>query len=193
MNALDYTKLAKEVHANSVKHGWWEDKPSTEHFFTLVVCELAEAVEADREGSRCDQKLFASTLCTFVEPYRQNSERYEKKWNSAFEQCVKDTVEDELADAVIRLLDIAGARNYRFSQPITGYSTLVSKENTFTENIGCIMECVATRYLSNYHRIACSLVQIEELAKMLDIDLAWHIEHKMRYNASRPYKHGKAY
>lgn len=194
MSRLNYNQLAAEVHANSLKHGWWEDKPSTEHFFTLVVCELAEAVEADREGSRCDRKLFASTLCTFVEPYRHNSERYEKKWNSAFEQCIKDTVEDELADAAIRLLDIAGAYNWDFSKPFAGnYSVMVIPSNSFTENIGCIMECVLCRTLTKYHRVACSLVQIEWLADQMGIDLAWHIEHKMRYNASRPYKHGKAY
>lgn len=194
MSKLNYNQLAAEVHKNSIKHGWWEDKPSTEHFLTLVVCELAEAVEADREGSRCDRKLFASTLCTFVEPYRHNSERYEKKWNSAFEQCVKDTVEDELADAAIRLLDIAGAYNWDFSKPFVGqYSIMVLSQLTFTENIGSIMGCVCLRTLSNYNRVACSLLQIEYLAMLLDIDLTWHIEQKMRYNASRPYKHGKAY
>lgn len=42
-------------------------------------------------------------------------------------------------------------------------------------------------------RINYALLQIERLAEINNIDLSWHIKHKMLYNASRPYKHGKAY
>ena len=42
-------------------------------------------------------------------------------------------------------------------------------------------------------RINYALFQIEKLAEIYKIDLLWHIKHKMLYNASRPYKHGKAY
>nr|DAI97827.1 MAG TPA: NTP-PPase-like protein [Caudoviricetes sp.] len=197
MSKLNYNQLAAEIHANSVKHGWWENQPSIEHFLTLVVCELAEAVEADRKGNRCDRKLFTCSLATFVEcdgGKAYNSVKYDRRWNTAFEQCVKDTVEDELADAVMRLLDIAGAKGYDFGKPFgCNYSVLVSTAQTFTENIGSIMGCVMCRSLTAYNRVACTLVQIEWLAEQMGIDLEWHIKHKMQYNASRPYKHGKAY
>ncbi len=191
MSRINCNQLAADIHANSLKHGWWEDKPSTEHFLTLVVCELAEAVEADRKnkwahipnpipaGTWCSPQIFHTGNVHFL---------------SNFEARIKDTVEDELADAAIRLLDIAGAYNYDFSKPFAGnYNSMVSIEKSFTENIGNIMECVLCRTLTTYHRIACSLVQIKWLAEQLGIDLTWHIRHKMLYNASRPYKHGKAY
>lgn len=192
MNTPHYNILAADIHTNSLKHGWWEDKPSDEHFLTLVVCELAEAVEADRKGTKSDIVLFERRIQE--KPSEHEAATYEQRYAYWFEAYIKDSVGDELADAAIRLLDIAGAHNYDFSKPFAGhYSTMVSPAQSFTENIGCIMECVLCRTLTTYHRIACSLVQIGWLADQMGIDLEWHIKHKMLYNANRPYKHGKAY
>lgn len=41
--------------------------------------------------------------------------------------------------------------------------------------------------------ISYSLIKIFGLAKHLDIDLLWHIEHKQRYNELRPMLNGKRY
>ena len=48
----DLNKLAAEAHANAVEKGFWEGKPSNEHFLCLVISELMEAVEADRGSHR---------------------------------------------------------------------------------------------------------------------------------------------
>lgn len=189
--AAYYNQLAAEVHANSLKHGWWEDKPSMSHFFTLVVCELAEAVEADRMGKKADITLFERRIQE--KPSEHEAATYEQRYAYWFEAYIKDSVGDELADAAVRLLDMAGAYRCDFSTPFAGYAQMVSPAQSFTENISSIMECVLCRSLTTYHRIASSLVQIEWLAAQMGIDLAWHIKHKMLYNANRPYKHGKAY
>lgn len=31
------------------------------------------------------------------------------------------------------------------------------------------------------------------MANIINIDIEWHIEQKINYNESRPYKHGKKY
>ena len=192
MSKLNYNQLAAEIHANSLRHGWWENSPSAEHFLTLVACELAEAVEADRKNkwANIPNPIPAGTWCS---PQIFNIANVHFKEN--FKARIKDTVEDELADAAIRLLDIAGAYNWDFNHnPIAGtYANMVNPAYSFTENIGAIMFCVTNRGVTTYHRVACALVQIEWLADQLGIDLVWHIKHKMLYNASRPYKHGKAY
>lgn len=38
-----------------------------------------------------------------------------------------------------------------------------------------------------------TITQIFALADILDIDLMWHIEQKMKYNELRPKLHGKKY
>ena len=63
----------------------------------LVVSELGEAMEALRSGKRCN--IYAldkdPTLYLKERPYR-------------FKFMVKDTFEDEIADAIIRLLHLCG-------------------------------------------------------------------------------------
>jgi len=48
---MDVEKLdrwAKEIHDNATAHGWHEEKHSPEHWLSLVMCEVAEAVETAR-------------------------------------------------------------------------------------------------------------------------------------------------
>lgn len=69
----------------------------------LVVSELSEALEADRKGNYFDQTMFDAIFTDFSE---FNNERFK----ATFEDLIKDTFEDELADAVIRLFDMAEGR-----------------------------------------------------------------------------------
>ena len=64
----------------------------------LTVSELAEALEADRKNKRADLSAFFDKEPCEIFPFREK-----------FEVHVKDTFEDELADATIRLLDLSTA------------------------------------------------------------------------------------
>ena len=86
-------ELAKEVHKGNVERGFYDPQPTLKTQLMLVITELSEAVEADRKG-RYAHALFIGTEMT----------------PKAFEEHIKDTFEDEIADAYIRLLDIAGNR-----------------------------------------------------------------------------------
>lgn len=85
----------------------------------LIVTELGEAMEAYRKNNYSD---------IYIESFNSNISIMD------FETFFKNTFEDELADVIIRLLD---------------------------------------------------------LCKYMKIDIEKHIELKMKYNESRPYKHGK--
>ena len=41
--------------------------------------------------------------------------------------------------------------------------------------------------------LADSFIRLLDLAERSGVDLAWHVEQKMKYNATRPRLHGKAY
>lgn len=47
---VNLNRLSETAHRNAVEHGFWADRPSTEHCLMLVVTEIAEMVEADRQG-----------------------------------------------------------------------------------------------------------------------------------------------
>ena len=90
---MNYYELAKEIHANAVAKGFWDKAMSIRHYLMLVICELAEAIEADREGR-------TASIPENIESFP------DKAFIPSFKSYIKDTLEDELADAVIRLLDI---------------------------------------------------------------------------------------
>lgn len=98
-NAETLNRYAKDFHERAVAKGFWDEPRSVGHCLMLAFGELHEAIEADRLGKWA--KLDPDTIDTLQRiegaPYAQE-----------FLSEVKDTVEDEIADAVIRLLDLLG-------------------------------------------------------------------------------------
>ena len=82
-------ELAQEIYQNNKEKGFWDKERNVGEMLMLVTSELGEAMEAHRKGR------FA------------NLEAYEE-FSEDFDDAIKDTFEDEIADSVIRLLDMCG-------------------------------------------------------------------------------------
>ncbi len=125
---MNISELSQEIHANARSKGFWDNERNVGEILMLIVSELSEAMEADRKG------IYATEL-----PHSDKIKALSldpgafKVWYKA---VVKGSFEEEIADAIIRLLD-------------TGPG--------------------------------------------LGLDLEWHIQAKMKYNATREFMHGKAY
>lgn len=111
-------ELAKTIHERAKEKGFYERPFNIGEKLMLVNTELSEALEADRKGRKADLAGFRTRLSELensmnmgvVKP--ENVENLKKEFFEAcFKKYVKDTVEDELADAVIRLLDICAYLN----------------------------------------------------------------------------------
>lgn len=74
-----FTNLQSEVHRNAVDKGFWDDPVNVAEKLALIHSEISEALEAYRKGNPPDNKL--------------------PEYESAAV---------ELADAVIRIMDLAG-------------------------------------------------------------------------------------
>lgn len=113
--------LAREVYKNAVDHGFYDaemdiidavggdlNKSITlQHFafcqrIALIHSELSEALEADRRNKRADLEGFTNEKQ--ITP-RTGADSFRDK----FEVHIKDTLEDEVADALIRILDLCAA------------------------------------------------------------------------------------
>lgn len=111
----------------------------------------------------------------------------EKEIHEDFEAFIKGTVEEELADACIRLLDLAGLSDldrldYEESDT-EDYS-----EMNFTESMYRICVYVTDGFYNEYYDTL--LNEIFAFCKDRSIDIFWFINQKMKYNELRPYKHG---
>ena len=62
---MDVDKLngyMQEIWANASAHGWHDKPLSMEHYMGLIMTEMAEAVEADRNGKRANTEAMAELL-----------------------------------------------------------------------------------------------------------------------------------
>lgn len=186
--------LAAEIHQNAKDKGFWDGEPDIETFLMLIVCELSEAVEADRKEKRADRSAYDNWTGAWG-------------WQSqfridAFKGRIKDTVQDELADAAIRILDLA--EHFGMVDNVSccqNSSALFMVNSSFAGKVYRI-----ARYMPSGRVVAPGKLHesfsahlkvvigsIFDLAESLEIDLLWHMREKMAYNATRERLHGKKY
>ena len=186
--------LKDRAYKNAVAHGWHEEELSNEHCLCLVISELMEAVEADRKGRWAQKDKFTRDFEYAVTAQRLYGEAYNRAFSYMFDRYIKDTVEDELADACIRILDMAGLRDINLSY----IDDLKINQVSFTEYIYAVSSFISNPYKTSNdwleRHLSDSLGWIFSFCKKKNIDILWHIEQKMKYNELRPYKHdGKKY
>ena len=179
--------LRDECYKIACEHGWHDEEHSERHFLCLVITELSEAVEADRIDRHADLESL-------------NDAAREYPWVRCFALYVKDTVEGELADAAIRILDLAGVLKWDIGEtvevnlcrddeatqdhtPLRYYFRTCS----FTEAIYEICEDIVLVGIDS------ALTSMFLLADVMDFDLMEHIRLKMQYNRTRERLHGKKY
>lgn len=173
-------KLVEECFAIAKEHGFHDKPYSFDLRRCLIVSELMEAVEADRKGRHANIECFNETL----------DEACYESFEVIFEGYIKDTVEDELADAAIRIFDCAGngdASLHTWGEPKDFGKVSLYEEYDFAEAVFDIVEDIVNYYLEDV------LFDIFCLAHVMGFDLMEHIKLKMNYNRTRPRLHGKKY
>lgn len=73
-----WDKIAKQIYKNAVEHGFWKGEVNDGERMALIHAEISEALEALREGNPSSNKIMEFS-----------------------------NLEEELADAVIRIMDYA--------------------------------------------------------------------------------------
>lgn len=193
MPNINLNELRDRAYKTACEHGFHNEELSNEHCFCLIISELMEAVEANRKGKRADRQSFKSS-------YEDEEPHDDVNFKYCFEKYIKDTIPDELSDAVIRLLDLAGLRGISLESASNDINSeymddiaCMYSQLSFTEAIYSIFikPIVDYNYLPTI--VNEMIFLIFAFAKHLDIDLLWHINQKMRYNELRPKLNGKKY
>ena len=174
LNENKFSKWAKEIYDNATAHGWHEEQHSPEHYLGLIMTEVAEAVEADRKDRKSNAKVCYAKGMLFADWYNGN---------------VKNSIEEEFADIVIRLLDMAYALYGESMSWETnpGVIPCPRKYYSFVKNAWNLVSLSLDKDPCD---ICDSIDYVYKWAEILDINLDQHIEWKMKYNTLRAYKHG---
>lgn len=163
---MNIRKIAKEIHENAVKHGFWEED-DLEQKFALIHDEWSEALEADRNG----------------EPLAEIDE-YGKPRG----------VLVELIDGVIRMIDLCEAIGlYVEVKPISSVLSFYKLVNEAHKYTAFLREFIKTeKSLAQLEVEKCCGIIFGYIIEQ-GYDPMTIFEWKHRYNISRPYKHGKKY
>ena len=183
-NYIDADKLnglMKKIWEIAVSKGWHDNPISRMQYLGLIVTEAAEAVEADRNGRRADMESFNERM--------SNLDGSDECFKEMYKRYIKGSIEEEFADVVIRVLDMAqevhGDR-MRW-QGYYPWGQVYHEDKSFIENAWYFIREVLNWGTMN---ISDSVSFMFDWAQDLGIDLWQHIEWKMKYNELRPYKHG---
>ena len=183
MTTEELNTLKDRAYKTAVEHGFHEDVKPDAFYLGLVMSEAGEAINADRKGLHADAVLFNDDLAKM--PFKDS-----------FEAHIKDSVEDEIADIVIRLLDFAGLKEYVLHLSAT--SCPYVRGEYLAADLFSLMGI-----LNDVHNDAEIELSINGIISVLansfgmltgsDKDLWWFVERKMKYNEQRPMLNGKKY
>ncbi len=183
---MNKNKLSKEAHEYAVSKGFWDSKKGNEHNLMLIVTEIAELVEADRQ----DRNAEPIERFKWFDDWDSGSKSIDK---ANFKSYFKDTIEDEMADIAIRIADLAGYLGVDFEKMYPCRYYRAFDRFTFSENAFALVKGLAKDRIGIEKRLLFGLTYIENWAKHQGVDLDWHIEQKMKFNKHRETMHGKKY
>ena len=173
-----------------MEHGFHEDVKPDVYWLGLVMSEAGEAINADRKGMHADTKGFKEDLRKL--PFMDS-----------FEEHIKDSVEDEIADIVIRLLDFAGMKGYELDISSMDYdvSVCVLHSLEVTKLPGILFSLIGALSdafdadLTNecIGALVCIFTDCFFDMTGSDKNLWWFVKKRIRYNELRPMLNGKKY
>ena len=182
---MDLNKLRDEAYETAKAHGWHEEEHSNEHYLALIITEIAEAVQADRKGWRANTDKY-------IELISDREEHDNDLWfKCAFSQNIKGTVEEELADVVIRCLDLAGLRGIDFHYAEVLLAEGIKDVQTpFPELMYLACEELIYHGYNLEEKLNALVAGLISYCRQEGIDLEFFIQTKIKYNRLRPYRHG---
>lgn len=114
---LSLNEACQEQHEMVIAKGF-EPQPIATNLM-LIVSELGKACEADRKKKRADYYAFVRAMEKIGDLLtKQIGADPERAFKAAFEVHIKDTFEDEIADAFLRLMDLCGAMDIDIEEHI---------------------------------------------------------------------------
>ena len=89
-------ELSQQIHEIAKSKGFYDKERNIGELLCLIHSEVSEAMEADRKNHYAEYGT-----------YRADKQATDESFKQEFEDSVKNTFSDELADIIIRVMDLA--------------------------------------------------------------------------------------
>lgn len=189
-------KYAGKVHDITRSKGFWDNERNKAEMVMLIVSELGECLEAHRKGLIASREFQPPHGDRLTLHWFKASSTSIDSWLRTFEARVKDHVEDEMADVVIRILDYV----HGWDIPVTPREFRKESTGNFGHDLLRINWYIINSYHAEFptgefliHDWGYVLAAIEAFCTWYDIDIDQHVQWKIRYNSTRPAMHNKKY
>lgn len=163
-------------HSMAKDKGFWNVPTTQGERFSLIICELFEGLDAVSKGKFSDKFDIA-----FATSCQDEGHIYQE----FFPQKIKDTFEDELADALIRLCDFCGGYNIELENYTDRVITVhLPFDNSYGMFLHVLMKEI---YAPRPIQVMCAVVYVAvvEYSKYHNIDIWAFVDLKLKYNATR--------
>lgn len=154
--------------------GFWENTDlSYSKYLMLIITEAAEAVNADRKESYMTMstaEFDAAEDASFITNYKLK---------------VKGTVDEELADILIRILSLYGRLEYTTWHVTRSLNEELFKGLSLPERmyafVAQLVENTNKPEITREQVLTASAVTVLYFAHLMEIDLLWHVDKKLKY------------
>lgn len=197
---MNTSQLIETCHNAAKEKGFWHKERNMQEAFALILSELYEAFESHRKGRFAELKdgYFNAVNSRNAALVRVGKDKIDF-YKHDFESYIKDTLEDELADVLIRIFDFCGGFNLQLNEYFIWGK--LNDDSIFknTNNIGekiLRITYISTKYYYEVNKIVAIIGIVDyviALCQELNIDIETHINLKLQYNATRAKLHGKNY
>jgi len=133
---MSLNRLRDKVGAINAKNGFHKKEFNLGEKLMLITSELAECLEADRVGRHSDEFEYTKRFLELVEStnkdllsYEEMQTRKQEIFKKLFKEYIKEGVEAELVDALIRIFDTA----YLMNINLDGLFDLITYNNSLRD------------------------------------------------------------
>ncbi len=201
--------LIERIHTFNVKKGYWANM-NNKRAIMLIICEMAEAVEAHRNRQKLEP--FSSANSVVDKEYALEELVFYENW---YESEVKGSVAEEMADIVIRTLDLGRKVLGKFSlEENFMVFNLINREDLsewmleltkiavhlsstvedFNANVMVMDDAEIEKHKADIRNAVSALVNgVKVACSIFKIDLLFHVNLKIAYNENSPSKLRKLY
>lgn len=172
LDMIDWQLLAKEVHQANTDPMARDGNIYLKYGIMHVISEVCKMMEAERDS----RYAIEIASCDY---------EYEYAYAFSYEHRIKGTVEGELADVAMRLLDLIAWGNWCVGGWVLSYNRSFLSRKSFWEACYGIVNVLMHRNQGEAHAIVHAFYVVLSIAEKGCIDIKKHIRLRMLYDKYR--------